>query len=141
MADLPVDDASVMQEEESKDDLSRVESCPVFVKLAGSLDLEHEISTVDVLHNKEQPLLLGGEGRGREELYNALYIYVHTMRDERRKEGRKKQARSNKQTNNKAKQHSTPKAVTFPKKNELHTHIHTHTVPNNSLPRATSIRK
>ena len=35
------------------------------------------------------------------------------------KEGRKKQARSNKQTNNKAKQHSTPKVVTFPKKNEL----------------------
>ena len=35
------------------------------------------------------------------------------MRDE--KEGRKKQA----QTNNKAKQHSIPKAVTFPKKNEL----------------------
>ena len=34
------------------------------------------------------------------------------MRDE--KEERKKQARSNK-----AKQHSTPKAVTFPKKNEL----------------------
>ena len=32
----------------------------------------------------------------------------------RRKEERKKQARSNK-----AKQHSTPKAVTFPKKNEL----------------------
>ena len=38
------------------------------------------------------------------------------MTDE--KEGREKQARSNKQTN-KAKQHSTPKAVTFPKKNEL----------------------
>ena len=37
------------------------------------------------------------------------------MRDE--KEERKKQARSNKQ--NKAKQHRTPKAVTFPKKNEL----------------------
>ena len=34
------------------------------------------------------------------------------MRDE--KEERKKQARSNK-----AKQHSTPKAVTFPRKNEL----------------------
>ena len=34
-------------------------------------------------------------------------------RDE--KEGRSKQG----QTNNKAKQHSTPKAVTFPKKNEL----------------------
>ena len=34
------------------------------------------------------------------------------MRDE--KEGRSKQD----QTNNKAKQHSTPEAVTFPKKNE-----------------------
>ena len=39
------------------------------------------------------------------------------MRDERRKEERSKQG----QTNNKAKQHSTatPKAVTFPKTNEL----------------------
>ena len=35
------------------------------------------------------------------------------MRDE--KEGRSKQG----QTNNKAKQRSTPKAITFPKKNEL----------------------
>ena len=43
------------------------------------------------------------------------YMYRHVlMRDE--KEGRKKQARSN---NNKAKQYSTPKAVTFPNKNEL----------------------
>ena len=41
-----------------------------------------------------------------------MYMYVHVlMRDE--KEGRKKQG----QTNNEAKQHSTPKAVTFPKKN------------------------
>ena len=38
----------------------------------------------------------------------------------RRKEERSKQG----QTNNKAKQHSTPKAVTFPKKNELpHVHV------------------
>ena len=36
------------------------------------------------------------------------------MRDE--KEGRKKQARSNKRE---GKQHSTPKAVTFPEENEL----------------------
>ena len=59
----------------------------------------------------------------------------------RRKKDRSKQG----QTNNKAKQHSTPKAVTFPKKNELsrvglepttlytpdgdwHIHVHVHTL-------------
>ena len=45
---------------------------------------------------------------------NLCIIHV-LMRDERRKEERSKQD----QTNNKAKQYSTPKAVTFPKKNEL----------------------
>ena len=45
---------------------------------------------------------------------NVRVYNVHVlMRDE--KEGRKKQARSK----NKAKQHSTPNAVTFPSKNEL----------------------
>ena len=46
------------------------------------------------------------------EIRCALFAYrVHVlMRDERRKEERSKQ----RQTNNKAKQHSTPKAVTFP---------------------------
>ena len=46
-------------------------------------------------------------------------LYTSLMRDEGRKEGRKKQARSN---NNKAKQHSTPKAVTFPKLHHYNTH-------------------
>ena len=45
--------------------------------------------------------------------WNASCSIHVVMRDE--KEGRSKQG----QTNNKAKQHSTPKAVTFPKKNEL----------------------
>ena len=45
-----------------------------------------------------------------------VVYYIHVlMRDERRKEERSKQG----QTSNKAKQHSTPKAVIFPKKNEL----------------------
>ena len=47
-----------------------------------------------------------------------IYTCIYTctlMRDARRKEEGSKQG----QTNNKAKQHSTPKAVTFPKKNEL----------------------
>ena len=46
--------------------------------------------------------------------YTQVYVYLHVlMRDE--KEERSKQG----QTNNKAKQHSTPNVVTFPKKNEL----------------------
>ena len=44
-----------------------------------------------------------------------IYMYVHVLMSNE-KEGRKKQARSNKQQ---GKQHSTPKAVAFPKKNEL----------------------
>ena len=47
-----------------------------------------------------------------------IRVCIHVlMKDE--KEGRKKEARSNKQQFFKAKQHSTPKAVTLPKKNEL----------------------
>ena len=42
------------------------------------------------------------------------------MEDERREEERSKQG----QTNNKGKQHSTPKAVTFPRKNELPRVVH-----------------
>ena len=42
-----------------------------------------------------------------------MYMYIHERC--RRKEAISKQS----QTNNKAKQHSIPKAVTFPKKNEL----------------------
>ena len=38
-----------------------------------------------------------------------MYMYMLLMRDESSKQGQ----------TNKAKQHSTPKAVTFPKKNEL----------------------
>ena len=50
------------------------------------------------------------------------------MRDE--KDGRKKQARSNLHVpNNKAKQHSVPKAVTFPKKIAASGGIQTHDTP------------
>ena len=44
-----------------------------------------------------------------------LHMYMLIRDAEERKEERSKQG----QINNKAKQHSTPKAVTFPKKNEL----------------------
>ena len=60
-----------------------------------------------------------GTGREREREMEWQFVRVYfdkymSMRDV--KEGRKKQARSYKQ---KPKQHSTPKAATFPKKNEL----------------------
>ena len=56
-----------------------------------------------------------------------IYIYKHVIERCRRKEGRSKHGH----INNKAKQHNTPKAITFPKKNELpqvgfHIHVHVH---------------
>ena len=48
--------------------------------------------------------------------FNVMFlfeIYIHVNERCRRKEERSKQG----QTNNKAKQHNTPKAITFPKKN------------------------
>ena len=44
-----------------------------------------------------------------------MILRVHVLMRDEKEEKRKKQG----QTNNKANQHSTPKAVTFPKKNEL----------------------
>ena len=52
---------------------------------------------------------------GGENKLTITSICIHAMRDERRKKERSKQC----QTNSEAKQHSTPKPVTFPKKNEL----------------------
>ena len=58
--------------------------------------------------------------------YMYIHVYMHNymflMRDE--KEERKKQARSNKQTRQSNTAH--PKAVIFPRKNELHNYIHVH---------------
>ena len=63
---------------------------------------------------------------------NGVYIdttCIHDLIRDEKKEERSKQG----QTNNKAKQHSTPKAVTFPKKNELlrvgGTHVWPDSVP------------
>ena len=45
-----------------------------------------------------------------EVISHVIYMFLMRRKEERSKQG---------QTNNKAKQHSTPKAVTFPLKNEL----------------------
>ena len=52
-----------------------------------------------------------------------MYIHVLIRDEEGKKEERSKQGH----INNKEKQYSTPKAVTFPKKNELpRVHVHVH---------------
>ena len=61
---VPVDDPSVVQKEQGQHNLSSVELCSVFVKLSRPLDLKHEVSTIDVLHHKEEPFLGGGGGGG-----------------------------------------------------------------------------
>ena len=86
-----------------------------------------EVVKVLLLHGADVKLTEGkeeqaGQEEKEQETLNSLelaiensrrymYIYIHVLM----KEGRSKQG----QTNNKAKQHSTPKALTFPKKNEL----------------------
>ena len=58
-------------------------------------------------------------------------MYIHVlMRDE--KEGRSKEG----QTNKKAKQHSTPKAVTFPKKNDMYMYMYVNMRENTVKPNA-----
>ena len=59
--------------------------------------------------------MLGSEYHGRPYKYMYMYVvYIHVLMRDKKEESSKQG-----QTNNKAKQHSTPKAVTFPKKNEL----------------------
>ena len=54
----------------------------------------------------------------KQSLFLEKMSYLRWDSNPRHSEGRKKEASKVKQTN-KAKQHSTPKAVTFPRKNEL----------------------
>ena len=46
----------LVQELQSQYDFSTVESCAIFVKFSGTLDLEHKVTSIDVLHNKEEPV-------------------------------------------------------------------------------------
>ena len=51
-----------MQEPERQRHLGRVETGAGLVKFAGTLDLEHQIAAVHVLHDEKQPVLRGGGG-------------------------------------------------------------------------------
>lgn len=54
---VPVDDTILVQEHECWRDLSGIEPRTWLIKLPGTLDLEHQISSVDVLHDEEEPVL------------------------------------------------------------------------------------
>lgn len=42
-----------MEKLQSQNDLSRVISSSGFVKFSGSLNLKHQVTTIDVFHDKE----------------------------------------------------------------------------------------
>lgn len=54
---IPVDDTVLMQEHKRRCDLSCIETGTGFIKLSWPLDLKHQVSSIHILHNKEQPIL------------------------------------------------------------------------------------
>lgn len=54
---LPVDDPVAVQEHEGRGDFGSVETRARLVKLPGSLNLEHQVSTVHIFHYKKQTVL------------------------------------------------------------------------------------
>lgn len=61
---LPINDAIAMQEHESRRDFGGVKTRARLIELPGSLNLEHQISSVHVFHYKEQTVLDGVGWRG-----------------------------------------------------------------------------
>ncbi len=51
--DSPVNDPMFVKKLQRKDYFSRIETGSRLVKFSGSLDLKHQVTTVDVLHDKE----------------------------------------------------------------------------------------
>jgi len=49
----PVNDAVTMKKHQRQRNFGGIEPCPLLIKLARSLDLEHEISTTHIFHHKE----------------------------------------------------------------------------------------
>lgn len=57
LARLPVYDSVLVQKHQGRCDLSGVESRSCLIKLPRSLNLKHQVATIDVLHHEEQPVL------------------------------------------------------------------------------------
>lgn len=60
---LPVYDSVLVQEHQGGRDLGRVKTRSRLVELPGSLDLKHQVTSVNVLHHEEQPVLERERGR------------------------------------------------------------------------------
>lgn len=54
---LPVYDSIPVQEHQSGRDFSRVETRSRLVELPRSLNLKHQVASVNVLHHEEEPVL------------------------------------------------------------------------------------
>lgn len=63
---LPVDDPVTVQEHEGRGDFGGVETRARLIKLPGSLNLEHQVSTVHIFHYKKQTVLQRERGKERE---------------------------------------------------------------------------
>ena len=63
VSNRPVNDAVYVKEHQCQRHFSSIETGPWLVKLAGPLYLEHQVPTVDVLHDEKQPLLRNREHR------------------------------------------------------------------------------
>lgn len=60
---VPINDPVTVKELQGQRHLGRVETSSRLVKLPDSLDLKHEIATVDVFHDEEQAILRVKNGR------------------------------------------------------------------------------
>lgn len=75
LAWLPVYDSMPVQEHQSGRDLGRVKAGSSLVELPRSLNLKHQVASVNVLHHEEQPVLERERDRKRVTHF-AFSVYI-----------------------------------------------------------------
>ena len=71
-----------MEEHESKGDFGGVKTSSKFVEFPRSLNLEHEVATVHILHHEEKAILMGGVGVVRLVRVGVIGVGMKAMGDE-----------------------------------------------------------
>lgn len=77
-ANSPVDDAFLVEEHECRNDLCSVETSSGFIETPGLLDVEHQVTSVHKLHDKEQTVLNEMRGNG---LASCLIITIIPLKE------------------------------------------------------------